>query len=155
MEFFARFGVHARCVLADAIDIAASDLGRHPDRGPHVVTGPVAVAGAQPGDMLAVTVVDLTRRADYGIVSARHGRGALPESFPPGQTAVSSVFCTALDGVGAIPLRQDDGAFAHRGSHRIKLCNSVIRWWPSHLLDLRRHVRRTDHAASAHPRLAR
>ncbi|MFW0783579.1 acetamidase/formamidase family protein [Gordonia sp. CPCC 206044] len=112
-EFFARFGVPHRDVLPDAIDIAASGLRTDSTFGPHVVTGPIAVPGAAPGDLLAVTVVDLQRRADYGIVSSRHGKGALPESFPVGD--VHSVFCRAAGDRGFLPLAQDESAYAGSG----------------------------------------
>ena len=113
-EFFARFGVPAGDVLPDAIDVAASGLMPSGDVGPHIVTGPIAVRGARPGDLLAVTVVDLSRRADYGIVSSRHGRGALPDDHPSGD--VTSVFCKAVGAEGILPLRQDESAYA--GVHR-------------------------------------
>ncbi|WP_019926424.1 acetamidase/formamidase family protein [Nocardia sp. BMG111209] len=111
-EFFARFGVPADAVLADAVEIAAA-LPRSAAAGPHVVTGPIAVRGAAAGDLLAVTVVDLTRRADYGIVSSRHGRGALPDSFPAGP--VHSVFCRAAGDTATMPLRQDESAYRDAG----------------------------------------
>ncbi|MCK9923149.1 acetamidase/formamidase family protein, partial [Frankia sp. AgPm24] len=50
--------------------------------GPHVVTGPVAVRGARPGDVLEVEVLELVQRAPYGVISNRHGRGALPGELP-------------------------------------------------------------------------
>jgi acetamidase/formamidase len=83
-RFFARFGVAADRVLRDAADIAAS----HPARevsldGPHVVTGPIAVAGAEAGDVLKVDFLELTPRVPYGIISSRHGYGALPGELPP------------------------------------------------------------------------
>ncbi|WP_244970802.1 acetamidase/formamidase family protein [Gordonia jinghuaiqii] len=112
LEFFARFGVPAREVLPDAVETAAA-VPRADQLGPHVVTGPIAVHGAVPGDLLAVTVVDLRRRADYGIVSSRHGKGALPESFPDGLS--TSVFCRAQGDVGFLPLAQDESAYAGGG----------------------------------------
>lgn len=119
-EYFGRFGVAARDVLPDAIDIAASGIDHTPEHGPHVVTGPIAVEGARHGDLLAVTVVDLSRRADYGIVSSRHGKGALPEDFPAEPHDTTSVFCTAFGGVGAIPLRQDERAFGDQEQAAIR-----------------------------------
>jgi acetamidase/formamidase len=83
-EFFGQFGVSADEVLLDAIDIAAS----YPERdaiedGPHVVTGPIAVVGARPGDVLKVEFLELAPRAPYGVISNRHGYGALPGELPP------------------------------------------------------------------------
>ncbi|WP_329126686.1 acetamidase/formamidase family protein [Streptomyces sp. NBC_01465] len=87
VAFFGAYGVAERDVLTDARDIAASALERDPDAdGPHVVTGPISVTGAVPGDLLKVETLSLYRRADYGIVSSRHGRGALPAAFPAPDT---------------------------------------------------------------------
>ena len=103
VAFFGRHGIEPSSVLPDAIDIAAN--AEHlPGGGPHVVTGPIAVRGARPGDLLVVRVDDLRRRAGYGIVSSRHGRGVLPARFPvDGQ--VSSVFCRVEQAHGVLPLR--------------------------------------------------
>ncbi len=83
LAFFTALGVDGRDVLEDARAIAAAGLPRDPARdGPHVVTGPVAVRGARPGSLLRVEILALERRADYGIVSNRHGRGVLAGRFP-------------------------------------------------------------------------
>lgn len=107
--FFARHGVGADEVLTDAVALAASDHPRDADAdGPHVVTGPVAVEGARPGDVLTFEVVALEPRVPYGVVSNRHGRGALPGEFPL-EGPSFSVFVRAEDGpdgpVGVMPLR--------------------------------------------------
>lgn len=48
--------------------------------GPHVLTGPIAVAGAMPGDVLAVEVLSVMPRAPfYGINFSRPGTGTLPD----------------------------------------------------------------------------
>ena len=79
VRFFGGFGVPADAVLSDAAAIAACGLPHDPlADGPHVVTGPVAVTGARPGDVVSITVLDLVPRVPYGIVSSRHGLGALP-----------------------------------------------------------------------------
>ncbi|MGF6821315.1 acetamidase/formamidase [Microbacterium sp. ZKA21] len=69
-------------VLRDAIELAESDVVNTDADGPHVVTGPVAVAGARPGDVLRVDIRALDRRVDYGFISNRHGFGALPGEYP-------------------------------------------------------------------------
>ena len=108
VRFFGGFGVPADAVLADAVAIAAGDLPHDPlVNGPHVVTGPIAVTGARPGDVLSVTVLDLVPRVPYGIVSTRHGLGALPGEVI-GDDPVASAFCLVEDGVGTIALRGDD-----------------------------------------------
>ena len=89
--FFARHDVEG--VLDDAVDLAASD---HPRTfgvdGPHVVTGPIHVRGAEPGDLLSMTLVEALPRVPYGVVSNRHGRGALPGEYPLLGADVFSVF---------------------------------------------------------------
>jgi acetamidase/formamidase len=42
-----------------------------------------------PGDLLKVTVLETLPRVPYGIVSNRHGRGALPGEYPLGGETVS------------------------------------------------------------------
>lgn len=79
-RYLAQFGVAD--VLEDAVEVAASPLVNRGDDGPHVVTGPVEVAGALPGDVLRVDVLDLARRVPYGFVSNRHGYGALAGEYP-------------------------------------------------------------------------
>ena len=103
LAFFDGFGVPPHEVLADAVALAASDYRRDPALdGPHVITGPIAVTGAQPGDLLAVTVLETLPRVPYGVISNRHGRGALPEEYPIDGDVVS-VFA-AVDGTdGTMP----------------------------------------------------
>ncbi len=78
--FFAQYGVDERQVLTDAVAVAARTP--HDGPGPHVVTGPVAVQGAAPGDVLKIEVLDLPLRVPYGVISNRHGKGALPGEYP-------------------------------------------------------------------------
>ncbi|GAA2267355.1 acetamidase/formamidase family protein [Glycomyces scopariae] len=89
-------------VLEDAARIARECV-RAPGAGPHVVTGPVHVEGAEPGDVLEVEVLELERRAPYGVVSNRHGRGALAGEYPLGEGSVSVVATVDPQGRGVIP----------------------------------------------------
>lgn len=107
VAYFASHGVPREQVLDDAVAITAQ-LARDPERdGPHVVTGPVHVEGARPGDLLRLSVERLVPRVPYGVISNRHGRGALPGELPRDGAAVS-VFTPVQerDGapVGALPL---------------------------------------------------
>ncbi|GAA1715016.1 acetamidase/formamidase family protein [Brachybacterium phenoliresistens] len=78
--FFGGHGVPEASVLEDAVAIAA-EYDRTPRDfaldGPHVVTGPVFVEGAQPGDVLKIETLEAVPRVPYGVVSSRHGKGAL------------------------------------------------------------------------------
>ena len=72
VAYFGRHGIPRAKVLADAVALAAS---RIEPAGPCVVTGPVAVRGARPGDILRVDVLGLVPRAPYGVISNRHAKG--------------------------------------------------------------------------------
>ena len=112
IAFFAAEGVPRQLVLDDAVRIAAECSKGEAD-GPHVVTGPVRVEGAVPGDLLRIDVLHLQPRVPYGVVSNRHGRGALPGEYPQGPDAVS-VFAAVEqrdDGlVGVLPRAEGSDA---------------------------------------------
>ncbi|HWH82584.1 MAG TPA: acetamidase/formamidase family protein [Burkholderiaceae bacterium] len=65
-------------LLADHAEIL-----RHcaPRLGPHILTGPVGVRGAEPGDVLEVRVLDVRLRQNWGWNAMRPLRGSLPEEF--------------------------------------------------------------------------
>ncbi|MEH2477992.1 acetamidase/formamidase [Nitrobacteraceae bacterium AZCC 2146] len=50
--------------------------------GAHLVTGPVAIAGAEPGDMLEVRIDAIELGADWGYCAFHPLIGSLPEEFP-------------------------------------------------------------------------
>jgi acetamidase/formamidase len=57
-------------------------LARGPFRG-HPLTGPAAVRGARPGDLLTVEILDVKPAAAFGWTAIRPGRGLMPEAeFP-------------------------------------------------------------------------
>jgi acetamidase/formamidase len=100
LAWFGARGVERGDVLRDVIDIAASVP--HPrGRGPHVVTGPIAVEDARPGDLLKIEVVGMRRRVPYGVITNRHGFGALAGEFPERDGPVW-VFTRVVDGHGVI-----------------------------------------------------
>ncbi len=53
-----------------------------PIEGPHILTGPVAVRGAEPGDTLEVRIKAIELTEDWGYNLIRQRRGVLPEEFP-------------------------------------------------------------------------
>jgi acetamidase/formamidase len=53
-----------------------------PQPGPHILTGPIAVRGAMPGDVIEVRIKAIELTADWGWNVIRPLRGALPEDFP-------------------------------------------------------------------------
>lgn len=85
VQYFGSKGVPSRMVLNDAIAITQSNLSHDFVKdGPHIVTGPVAIQGAEPGDVLKIDILAVTPRVPYGVISNRHGKGALPGEFPEG-----------------------------------------------------------------------
>jgi acetamidase/formamidase len=105
VSWFARHGVRRTEVLTDAIEIARDydRTARNFDvDGPHVVTGPIFVNGAKPGDVLKVEMLSMLPRVPYGVVSSRHGKGALPQlaggTAPAGITLAEVMPPVATDG---------------------------------------------------------
>lgn len=108
VAFFGRHGVRPDQVLGEAIELAGSSRRHDPAvDGPHLVTGPIEVRDARVGDLLAITVLRLDRRVPYGVISNRHGRGALPGELPagPGNVSVFTPVVRTADGAfGELPL---------------------------------------------------
>ena len=48
----------------------------------HILTGPIAVRGAKPGDVLEIRILDVQLRQDWGYTYVRPLAGALPNDFP-------------------------------------------------------------------------
>ncbi|MBK6613235.1 acetamidase/formamidase family protein [Ottowia sp.] len=81
--YFGTKGVPRAQVLDEAQAITASKLAHDFDKdGPHIVTGPIAIEGAMPGDVLKVEILKVEPRVPYGVISNRHGKGALVGEFP-------------------------------------------------------------------------
>ena len=68
--------------LAIPAALAAIHAANPPRTGPHILTGPVAVRGAEPGDMLEVRIDAIEFGADWGFCGHRPLAGTLPEDFP-------------------------------------------------------------------------
>jgi acetamidase/formamidase len=77
--FFGAAGIPADQVLKDAVDIAR--MPREEGFGGHVLTGPIYVEGAQPGDVLEVRILKLDTRVPYGVNNPGPG-GAAPDLVP-------------------------------------------------------------------------
>ncbi len=67
-------------------DIPASDRAVHKLKkegpGPHVLTGPVYIEGAEPGDVLEVRIRSIDLVLPYAVNLFAPGQGFLPEDFP-------------------------------------------------------------------------
>lgn len=120
IDWFGRHGVAPDEVLTDAVCIAEQVERAVGVAGAHVITGPVAVRGAEPGDLLRIDVLGARPRVPYGVISTRHGKGALPGELPEGplpdldaplldprRWRTVAVFTSITDGVGTLPLGGD------------------------------------------------
>ncbi|HZZ39121.1 MAG TPA: acetamidase/formamidase family protein [Acidobacteriaceae bacterium] len=60
------------------------------DRGPggHILTGPVAIAEAEPGDVLEVQILKIDLDAPFACNGFSVGRGFLPNDYPYGRTKI-------------------------------------------------------------------
>src|SRR5690349_4848453 len=77
-NFFAGYGIPAGEVLADAKSIYA-EVKRPKGASVHILTGPIYIEGAEPGDTLEVRVLDIKFRVPYGVNNTGPGKGVLPK----------------------------------------------------------------------------
>ena len=80
VKFLTGQGIKEEDILPDQLLVKANVEKTGP--GPHVITGPIYVEGAEPGDVLEVKTIDIAYRVPYGVISNRHGKGSLPGEFP-------------------------------------------------------------------------
>jgi acetamidase/formamidase len=80
IEFLTGGGIAESDILPDQLQIKAEVEKTGP--GPHVITGPIYVEGAEPGDVLEIKTISIDYRVPYGVISNRHGRGSLPGEYP-------------------------------------------------------------------------
>lgn len=114
VAFLSKFGVQASEVLPDAIAFWKSREGRPREgRSGHVLTGPIYVEGAEPGDMLEIQIGELKLRAPYGMNSSGAAGGVLGTGYPgtrPGDPAPavgSRLIRTGTEGGRAVALLSD------------------------------------------------
>ena len=78
VEFFGAAGIDPGQVLDDVKQIYRN-VKREPGAGGHVLTGPIYIDAARPGDMLEVRILYVEFRIDYGVNNSGPGMGAAPE----------------------------------------------------------------------------
>ena len=66
-------------VPRELLDLHAAGL---PTMTGHILTGPVAVQGAMPGDVLQIDILDVSLRQDWGFNYLGPLKGTLPQDFP-------------------------------------------------------------------------
>jgi acetamidase/formamidase len=72
----------AQAGMAVRPELTAIHAAVKPEVGPHLLTGPVAITGAMPGDALRVEILDVQLADDWGFNLFKPGFGTLPDDFP-------------------------------------------------------------------------
>jgi acetamidase/formamidase len=76
---------HNQVVPGTTIDQIKKLRTDHPGRGPHTVTGPIYIEGAEPGDVLKVTINKIVPRAYATNFNVPGMFGQFPKDYPDGQ----------------------------------------------------------------------
>ena len=77
-KFFSAYGIPNHEVLPDA-KVVYSEVKRPKGASVHILTGPIYIDGAAPGDTLEVRVHDIKFRVPYGVNNTGPGKGVLPK----------------------------------------------------------------------------
>ena len=76
-------GVSEDEIHQDVLDFWASRAGRPREgRSGHVITGPVYIEGAEPGDMLEIEILAVETRAPWGVNNTSARGGVFSEGYP-------------------------------------------------------------------------
>ena len=135
--------------------------------GPHILTGPVFVNGAMPGDVLEVRILEIDLAVDYGFNRQRPYTGALPDEFPGFFQRIIPIDRTGQDrrgragrgGSGGPPVLRHHGgrAAARHGPHQLSgrrastPATSTTRTWRPARRSTCRSTRRARCSRSATP----
>src|SRR3990172_4452440 len=77
VQFFAAHGIAPDEVLPEGVEVY-SKLKRPKGASVHLLTGPLYVEGAEPGDALEVRILDIKFRVPYGVNNTGPKKGVLP-----------------------------------------------------------------------------
>jgi len=97
VAFLGGFGIKPEEVLPDVRDFWASRPGRPREGrgGAHVLTGPIAIAGAEPGDMLEVQILAVDTRVPYGFNTTGPANGVFGANYPGTRATDQPIAMTA------------------------------------------------------------
>ncbi len=83
VDFLTGLGIPREEIHQDVLDFWASRDGRPRDvGGGHLITGPIHVEGAEPGDVLEIEILSVETRANWGINSTGARSGVFSTSYP-------------------------------------------------------------------------
>lgn len=78
VKFFGDHGIAPDQVLPEGVEVY-NKVKRPKGASVHVLTGPLYIEGAEPGDALEVRILDIEFRVPYGVNNTGPGKGVLPE----------------------------------------------------------------------------
>jgi acetamidase/formamidase len=84
-------GLERNGVPPDQVEAALREVyAKVTDRGPggHILTGPIYVEGAEPGDTLEIRILKIDLAIPYAYNGFRYGAGILSEEFPYARTKI-------------------------------------------------------------------
>jgi acetamidase/formamidase len=81
IDYFGAFGIKPDEILKDVLDVWEWRRAHPEVRGGHILTGPIYVDGAEPGDTLEVQIVEITQRVPYGVNSTSTSAGVLRDGY--------------------------------------------------------------------------
>jgi acetamidase/formamidase len=82
VRFFGAHGIAAQEVLSDA-KVVFAEVKRPKGASVHILTGPIYIEGAEPGDTLEIRVLDIQFRVPYGVNNTEVDGGAIEISLMP------------------------------------------------------------------------
>nr|MEA2798868.1 hypothetical protein [Phenylobacterium sp.] len=83
-----RNGVPPDQVEASLRDVYANVPASARGPGGHILTGPIAIEGAEPGDMLEIRILKIDLAIPYAYNGFRYGAGILTDDFPYARTKI-------------------------------------------------------------------
>ena len=83
VTYLSAMGVAREEILQDTLDFWTSREGRAREgRSGHVITGPIYIEGAEPGDTLELQILDIATRVPWGINNTSPTGGVFATSYP-------------------------------------------------------------------------
>ncbi len=83
VAYLTGLGIPREEIPQDVLDFWASREGRPRDgRSGHVITGPIHIDGAEPGDMLEIQILDVETRVPWGVNNTSARGGVFAADYP-------------------------------------------------------------------------
>jgi acetamidase/formamidase len=127
---------------AQGVQQALRDINEQvKDGGPggHILSGPVYIEGAEPGDVLEVRIKKITLDVPYAYNSFGPGRGFIPDDYPYAKTKIIPLDREKMIGKFApgveIPLHPFFGSMGVAGSAGPARLNSTAPWYHAGNMD--------------------